>query len=776
MNKILKRFKEEPIKCIFYIFSISLIVFFLGSILITHGESVKYYLFADRQDTFMDFFNSIYDTIGRRPYDMGVIYPPLCYMIYYAFSRFIPLDTIIEQKRLLKLQQGPMISLIIYFVITVFLFIILAKKIKKGKNNEKNLFIFIMLFSIPFLYTFERANIIFVALILLMTFFAFRNSENKILKEISLISLAASAAIKIYPALFGLILLKEKKWKEIIRVIIYGLILFFVPFIFFGGFECILEFYRNITGATNSFNETFVINKINFMAAIDNINSILQISNQHLDMANKIFVGLLILTSIISSFTMKNNWKLLSLLTCLMIGIPGISFTYTAIFFVLPLIYFIDDKSKKNIFDYIYLILFILIMFANPLAIFENGTFDYFYNNISLNTKVMSISILILTVLLNIENIINLIKRKYILSGIDDDTKQITKNKRVDWIDVTKGIALFLVILGHLVKFDSNLFNWIFSFHMPLFFMLSGMCCNLEKYKNIKGFLKHKFSTLIKPYFIFSVVGFIICLFIPKWRISALSLETLKQLLYNAQPELLHVGQIWFLVALFFSNILFYIIEKKLFNKSNKYLKIIFYIMLAIVGYKIYGWINIPYFGRLPWKIDVSITATIFLALGYYIKKIDLIEKIGISKLNIVIILWLLFINILFGTILNGYVNICNCDYGNFILYYFSAISGCIIFCLLGYKLQKMKLLSYYGKNSLSMFSIHSMFLSLSEFVLYLIYNKNYYIMQNIPIKICIIIAICIYLLLIPIPKIYDFLTKKNNNIFKFRQNNKVKE
>ena len=151
---VLKRFKEEPIKCIFYIFSISLIVFFLGLILITHGESVKYYLFADRQDTFMDFFNSIYDTIGRRPYDMGVIYPPLCYMIYYAFSRFIPLDTIIEQKRLLKLQQGPMISLIIYFVITVFLFIILAKKIKKGKNSEKNLFIFIMLFSIPFLYTF----------------------------------------------------------------------------------------------------------------------------------------------------------------------------------------------------------------------------------------------------------------------------------------------------------------------------------------------------------------------------------------------------------------------------------------------------------------------------------------------------------------------------------------------------------------------------------------------------------------------------------------------
>ena len=50
--------------------------------------------------------------------------------------------------------------------------------------------------------------------------------------------------------------------------------------------------------------------------------------------------------------------------------------------------------------------------------------------------------------------------------------------KRVEYIDIAKGIALFLVVWGHLVPDDSTVFRIIFSFHMPLFFILSGMTLN----------------------------------------------------------------------------------------------------------------------------------------------------------------------------------------------------------------------------------------------------------------------------------------------------------
>lgn len=760
MKKIIDFIKKDPFKYIFFIVGFLFIIIFFLSIILTHGDSVKHYLFSDQKDTFMDFFNSIYDTIGRHPYQNGVIYPPICYVIYYIFSRFIPIEIFSgSNKMMLKLNQGPMLSILIYLILEILFFILLCKKVKKGKEIEKNLFVFLMLLSVPFLFAFERGNIIFVLLILLIMFFAFKDSKNKVLKELSLISLACSAAIKIYPAIFGLVLIKEKKFKEINRVIIYGLILFFMPFIFFGGFGEVIQFYKNITGATASFNEDFIINKINFSTVADTIANLLSIPQNCINIIFKIFIILIFITSCINALISNSKWKTTALLCCLMIGIPGISFTYTAIFLVIPLIYFLDEKKEKSFINFIYLILFILILFPNPISLFEQGNFNYFYTNVSLNTKIMSFSIFILTLLLNIENFILCCNKNTI-------KKKEKKESRITYIDVTKAIALLFVVFGHLVKFNSDIFNWIFSFHMPLFFILSGMCCNFEKYNKFTTFAKKKLKTLIKPYFIFSFIGFIICLLVPDWRTNALSIEALKQFLYNSQPELLHVGQIWFLVALFFSNILFYILENILLKKANKLVKTIAYIILSIIGYKIFSLINIPYFGRLPWKIDVSITATVFIAIGYYINKFKLIERISNLKITYLFMLWLIFINIIFGTILNGYVNICNCDFGNFVYYYISAISGCILICMIGYKLKNLKFLCYYGKNSLQMFALHSFLLSLSEVVLSIIYNKQYLIMNNIPLNLCIITTIVIYLLLLPISLIYNFIKNKIDILF----------
>ena len=124
--------------------------------------------------------------------------------------------------------------------------VFLTLKMKKGSNKEKYLFITLMMFSIPFLFAFERGNIILVSFILLLVFMCFKDSENKVLREIALIGLAASAAIKIYPAIFGLILVKEKRWLDIFRVITYGLILFVLPFLFFGGYSSLILYLKNL--------------------------------------------------------------------------------------------------------------------------------------------------------------------------------------------------------------------------------------------------------------------------------------------------------------------------------------------------------------------------------------------------------------------------------------------------------------------------------------------------------------------------------------------------
>ena len=52
-------------------------------------------------------------------------------------------------------------------------------------------------------------------------------------------------------------------------------------------------------------------------------------------------------------------------------------------------------------------------------------------------------------------------------------------------IDYSKGFAVFLMVVGHLIPSESMLYYWIYSFHMPLFFVLSGYCFTIDG-KSIK--------------------------------------------------------------------------------------------------------------------------------------------------------------------------------------------------------------------------------------------------------------------------------------------------
>lgn len=78
--------------------------------------------------------------------------------------------------------------------------------------------------------------------------------------------------------------------------------------------------------------------------------------------------------------------------------------------------------------------------------------------------------------------------------------------KRLQSIDFLKGIAILLVILGHSVQvltikpFDDYLFNFIYSFHMPLFMFLSGFV-SYKNEVNLSEVIK-RFYQLIIPFFV----------------------------------------------------------------------------------------------------------------------------------------------------------------------------------------------------------------------------------------------------------------------------------
>lgn len=61
-------------------------------------------------------------------------------------------------------------------------------------------------------------------------------------------------------------------------------------------------------------------------------------------------------------------------------------------------------------------------------------------------------------------------------------------NSRVEYIDTTKGLGIFLVVLGHCYARENFITIWLNSFHMPLFFIVVGY---ILRYKQMaKGSLK----------------------------------------------------------------------------------------------------------------------------------------------------------------------------------------------------------------------------------------------------------------------------------------------
>lgn len=93
-------------------------------------------------------------------------------------------------------------------------------------------------FSFPFWgQALERGNSVALVTMIIALAFAWMDDESKVKREVALILIAVAAGIKIYPAILGLLYVKRKDWKKVIRLIIYGVIALFVPFIFFGGMD-----------------------------------------------------------------------------------------------------------------------------------------------------------------------------------------------------------------------------------------------------------------------------------------------------------------------------------------------------------------------------------------------------------------------------------------------------------------------------------------------------------------------------------------------------------
>ena len=141
--------------------------------------------------------------------------------------------------------------------------------------------------------------------------------------------------------------------------------------------------------------------------------------------------------------------------------------------------------------------------------------------------------------------------------------------KRLDFADAAKAIALYLVIVGHAVSKDTEVFRFIFAFHMPFFFFISGYCMPEKSLAADFGtFVKKRAKKMLIPYAVFAVIGFGIMLVFDSWKPVLTPFDFAMKYVYYTQPPAL--GQTWFLVALLVTSVLFYCAYRFAFQARGK--------------------------------------------------------------------------------------------------------------------------------------------------------------------------------------------------------------
>lgn len=288
--------------------------------------------------------------------------------------------------------------------------------------------------------------------------------------------------------------------------------------------------------------------------------------------------------------------------------------------------------------------------------------------------------------------------------------------KRLEYLDMARGVSVMLVALGHIYKNRSNLVRiWLYSFHIPIFFIISGYLAKHSDYDkySIKELIKKKFRTLIIPYVSFSVISAIFYIFFSYIKGEDV-LWTTKDMFYRI-VTFRGLCATWFLFCLFGCEILFFILKKTI---KNKYVFNI--VLIALFVFSLLGLFPEDNIMCIPLRI---FTALGFYALGYYGYNI----KIKIKRENI-FIFCLLAVNIIM-TIYNGHVELYLLIYNNPFIYVINSVVGSMFIILLCKKLKVNRIINYFGKNSIVILVTHFILVSaLIEFYAKIIGSFNEYV------------------------------------------------
>ncbi|GAB6093636.1 acyltransferase family protein [Furfurilactobacillus curtus] len=306
--------------------------------------------------------------------------------------------------------------------------------------------------------------------------------------------------------------------------------------------------------------------------------------------------------------------------------------------------------------------------------------------------------------------------------------------KRIEWIDLTRGIAMIMIIIGHsmYVYSASGLVRLFFAVHVPIFFVLSGY---LFKRRSWSRLLKGLMGNILLPYFgTVLIIMFLSWLApgLPGWvgikGLGSLSKAALAGIagvgtslpvskaalvgisgvatpvpfIFNHNLSVPAIGVIWFLLAMFLGNLIFNgLLNIRRYFKCSDMVLFLLSIVLTGMGF------GLTKFGVLPWSLNAALVSQSFYWFGFWLRQTNLMDTWCKHSwiLVVAVILWGLsawigpfYLNIGFAA--NPFFAVIGAMGGSFTIIIFAK-------WLSNFDRKRLSWLTLFGKESLIVMCIH---------------------------------------------------------------------
>lgn len=273
---------------------------------------------------------------------------------------------------------------------------------------------------------------------------------------------------------------------------------------------------------------------------------------------------------------------------------------------------------------------------------------------------------------------------------------------RILWVDTAKTLGIFLVFWGHTLYSGSHVASEInraiYSFHMPMFFVLSGYVVKTE-IGNLGNFINKKYKRIILPALFFYVLT--LPLFFFHIDVSDSGICSIIESVFYVYGELAYDKPVWFFVCLFQIYILSKIINLSKVKAKLLVLLCTLCLILSCLSYmsdcKLFS-----LFG-----FNKCILGLFFYTCGMMLKRTNYrnyMFRVGLFLLPV----WLLT-----GVILNSKISMYDMSLGCFSLFIISSLTGTLVFFPICKVLEKIIIIREYAKWTVFIVSSHYILVSL---------------------------------------------------------------